>query len=361
MFRSVQGRIQTCGYGPSIQKWGTGWRCRSWKWFTQRRHISTKCVSKTHGYESTLKGVDASLERFRSKYIDLWLIHDPFSGKEKRLETYRALQEAKQDGKIRDVGVSNYGVHHLEELEAAGYQMPAVNQIELHPFCQQKPIVEYCRSHSIVVQAYSPLRRGKLDDPTLIRIAERINRTPAQIMIRWSLQKGFVPLPKSENTERIFSNTDVFDWSLSGQYMEELDGLDRGKDGAVTWNPVNALWTWQVVIFVEDNKHQLYVHPIFCWNMLRSVPGIHILIPWTLIFRLYDFTTLRPVLDDSSRTRNLSSVCSVIYHWPRYSNLLSWQAFIRLAILFPFRNPYSWSCYIPFPEIFPIRSSVLSL
>ncbi|KAF8523333.1 NADP-dependent oxidoreductase domain-containing protein [Hysterangium stoloniferum] len=202
--------------------------------------VTTKCVSKTHGYESTLKGVDASLERFRFKYIDLWLIHDPFSGKEKRLATYRALQEAKQDGKIRNVGVSNYGVHHLEELKAAGYHMPAVNQIELHPFCQQKPIVEYCRSHSIVVQAYSPLRRGKLDDPTLSKIAERNNRTTAQIMIRWSLQKGFVPLPKSEKTERIFGNTDVFDWSLSKQDMEELDGLDKGKDGAVTWNPVHA-------------------------------------------------------------------------------------------------------------------------
>ncbi|KAF8509742.1 Aldo/keto reductase [Gautieria morchelliformis] len=202
--------------------------------------VTTKCTSRTHGYESTLKGVDASLQRLGFTYIDLFLIHDPFSGTERRLATYRALQEAKRDGKIRDVGVSNYNLHHLEEIRAAGLDLPAVNQIELHPFCQQVPIVEYCRSHSIIVQAYSPLVRGQMDHPVLHAVAERHNRDVAQILVRWSLQKGFVPLPKSSRPARIASNVDVFNFELSAGDMEELDKLDRGKDGSVTWNPVDA-------------------------------------------------------------------------------------------------------------------------
>ncbi|KAF8573787.1 Aldo/keto reductase [Ramaria rubella] len=202
--------------------------------------VTTKCISKTHGYESTLRNVDLSLERFGFMYIDLFLIHDPFSGPEKRLATYRALQDAKRAGKIREVGVSNYGIHHLEEVRTAGFDMPAVNQIELHPFCQQKAIVEYCRAHSIIVQAYSPLICGHMEHPVLHAVAQRHKRDVAQILIRWSLQKGFVPLPKSAQAHRIASNLDVFDFELTTQEEEELDKLDRGKEGAVTWNPVDV-------------------------------------------------------------------------------------------------------------------------
>ncbi|KAF8919803.1 NADP-dependent oxidoreductase domain-containing protein [Mucidula mucida] len=202
--------------------------------------ITTKCVSKTHGYEKTLKGVDASLQKFGLDYIDLFLIHNPHSGTEKRLATYKALQEARAAGKIHTVGVSNYGIHHLEEIRAAGYEMPAVNQIELHPFCQQRPIVHYCRQTAIVVQAYCPLLSGKMDDPTILSVASKYARDPAHILLRWSLQNGFVPLPKSANPDRIRSNTRLFDFELSPEDMEILDGLDRGKDGAISWNPVDA-------------------------------------------------------------------------------------------------------------------------
>ncbi|KAF9051206.1 Aldo/keto reductase [Hymenopellis radicata] len=202
--------------------------------------ITTKCVSKTHGYEKTLKGVDASLQKFGLDYIDLFLIHNPHSGTEKRLATYKALQEARSAGKIHTVGVSNYGIHHLEEIRAAGYEMPAVNQIELHPFCQQRPIVQYCRQNAIVVQAYCPLINGRMDDPTILSVASKYARDPAHILLRWSLQKGFVPLPKSANPERIHSNTRLFDFELSPEDMEILDGLDRGKDGCISWNPVDA-------------------------------------------------------------------------------------------------------------------------
>ncbi|KAF5351950.1 hypothetical protein D9756_007595 [Leucocoprinus leucothites] len=202
--------------------------------------VTTKVISKFHGYESTLKGIEESLARFQFDYIDLFLIHDPFSGTERRLATYKALQEAKQAGKIRSVGVSNYGIKHLEEIKHAGCDMPAVNQIELHPFCQQRPIVAYCKENGIVVQAYSPLIRGKVDHPDFLNLANKYSKDPAQILIRWSIQKGFVPLPKSANPERINSNLNVFDFELNSEDMAKLESLDRGKDGAVTWNPVDA-------------------------------------------------------------------------------------------------------------------------
>jgi len=211
--------------------------------------ITTKCVSKTHGYESTLKGVDTSLAKFGLDYIDLFLIHDPFSGTKLRLETYKALLEAKRAGKIRSVGVSNYGVHHLEELKAlkaeleakqVEFEMPTVNQIELHPLCQQKPIVEYCKANSIVVQAYCPIIRGNMDIDAVTKIAKKHNRDPAQILLRWSLQKGYVPLPKSATPSRIHSNAQLYDFELDTEEMSALDALDRGKAGAISWNPVNA-------------------------------------------------------------------------------------------------------------------------
>ncbi|KAF9263268.1 Aldo/keto reductase [Marasmius fiardii PR-910] len=202
--------------------------------------ITSKCASKSHGYESTLKGVDESLKRFAFDYIDLFLIHDPLSGVEKRLATYKALQEAKATGKVRTVGVSNYAVKHLEEIRNAGFEMPSVNQIELHPFCQQRPIVEYCQKHNIVVEAYCPLIRGQLDHEVITSIASKYKRDPAQIALRWSLQKGFSPLPKSATPSRILSNTQLYDFVLDDKDMEKLDSLDRGKDGAVSWNPVGA-------------------------------------------------------------------------------------------------------------------------
>ncbi|TFL04800.1 NADP-dependent oxidoreductase domain-containing protein [Pterulicium gracile] len=200
--------------------------------------ITTKCVSKTHGYESTLKGVDDSLERFGLDYLDLFLIHDPYSGTERRLATYKALKEAQKAGKIRTVGVSNYGIHHLEEIREAGMDLPAVNQIEIHPLCQQKPIVEYCNQNDIVVQAYCPLIRGSFDHGCIPAVAKKHGRDPAQILLRWSLQKGFVPLVKSATPSRIVSNTKIYDFELDEEDMKSLDAMDQGPSGAISWNPV---------------------------------------------------------------------------------------------------------------------------
>ncbi|KDQ49723.1 hypothetical protein JAAARDRAFT_165426 [Jaapia argillacea MUCL 33604] len=202
--------------------------------------ITTKIYDLERGFDGALQAVDDSLKNFGFNYIDLYLIHSPLFGKTKRLETYRALLEAKEAGKIRTVGVSNYSPDHIEEIRAAGYELPAVNQVELHPFCQQQPIVEYCKKNGIVVQAYTPLVRGKLDSPVILEIAQKYNKTLAQVAVRWSLQSGLVPLPKSSQPKRVVANADVFDFELSPEDMTKIDALDRGKDGAVTWNPVDA-------------------------------------------------------------------------------------------------------------------------
>ncbi|KAI0633831.1 Aldo/keto reductase [Trametes polyzona] len=201
--------------------------------------VTSKINNPEHGYDSTLAAVDDSLKKFGFDYIDLMLIHSPLSDKERRLQTWKALIEAKKQGKVRSIGVSNYGPKHLEEIREAGLETPSVNQVELHPFCQQKEIVEYCHKHDIVVEAYSPLIRGKWNDK-IVDIAKKYNKDPAQLLVRWSLQRGFVPLPKSAQPSRVITNADVFDFEISEEDMKALDALDRGKDGAITWNPVDA-------------------------------------------------------------------------------------------------------------------------
>ncbi|KAH7097504.1 Aldo/keto reductase [Auriculariales sp. MPI-PUGE-AT-0066] len=206
--------------------------------------ITSKIQSPRQGYAETLAAVDTSLAKLEMDYIDLYLVHDPRSGEKTRLDTYRALIEKREDeGKLRSIGVSNYGLRHLEEIVEAGFELPAVNQIELHPFCQQREISQWCRARGVVVQAYCPLMRmqkGKIDHPVLIAVAEKLQRTPTQISIRWSLQKGFVPLPKSIHEERIIENADVFAFDISETDMLALDGLDLGSSGAIMQNPVDV-------------------------------------------------------------------------------------------------------------------------
>ncbi|KAH8920507.1 Aldo/keto reductase [Atractiella rhizophila] len=196
---------------------------------------------KPHSYEKTLLGVKESLANLGVDYIDLFLIHSPHGGKDARLKTWEGLEICRKEGKIKSIGVSNYGVHHLREIEMNYPETKiCVNQIELSPFCQQKDIVQYCRKHEIVVSAYSPLIRGQNHDhPILTDIAKRNNATVAQVLIRWSLQKGYNPLPKSATPSRIKENFDVFNFTLSEEDMKTLDTLDLGKEGAVTWNPVD--------------------------------------------------------------------------------------------------------------------------
>ncbi|KAI0319506.1 Aldo/keto reductase [Amylostereum chailletii] len=192
------------------------------------------------GTADPVASVQASYEKLNVGHIDLYLIHSAHGGKDVRLNIYKALLAAKVAGKVRDVGVSNFNIKHLEELREAGLETPAVNQVELHPFCQQKPIVDYCSAHGIVVEAYCPLVRGAFDNPVLQEISKKTNKTPAQVLVRWSLQSGFVPLPKSSNPERVIENANIYDFVLSPDEIAALNALDRGSEGAISWNPIDV-------------------------------------------------------------------------------------------------------------------------
>ncbi|KAG6914690.1 hypothetical protein DXG01_015935 [Tephrocybe rancida] len=200
--------------------------------------IASKVADKGN---MTTASLNSSLKKLDLGYIDLYLIHSGHGGKGVRLQTYQTLLEyAGPDKPLRSIGVSNYGVKHLEEIREAGLPTPTVNQIELHPFCQQKPIVEYCKKHGIAVQAYCPLVRGDFSDPVIQQVAKEVNKSPAQVLSRWSIQRGFVPLPKSSDPARVVSNADIYDFQLSDAQMAKLDALDRGSGGSVSWNPVDV-------------------------------------------------------------------------------------------------------------------------
>ncbi|CAJ2503644.1 Uu.00g110380.m01.CDS01 [Anthostomella pinea] len=195
--------------------------------------VTTKLWDEDHGYEATLNALCDSLRKFQLDYFDLYLLHSPSDDKEKRHQSWRVLETAQKLGKVRSIGVSNFGASHLDELLAETSVVPAVNQIEVHPFCQRQDLVNKCRSHGIVIEAYSPLARGnKLEDARVLRIAERNGRTPAQILINWNAARGNVVLPKSLTTHRIKSNMESMDFKLSAEDMAEIDAL--GAENYVT-------------------------------------------------------------------------------------------------------------------------------
>ncbi|RDX41663.1 Aldo/keto reductase [Lentinus brumalis] len=202
--------------------------------------FTSKIANDEHDYKIALTAVDDSLKKFGFNYIDLMLIHSAMSDKQHRLDTWRALIEAKKQGKLRAIGVSNYGVKHLEEIREAGLEIPDVNQIELQPLNQQKEIAAYCKKYDIVIEAYAPLMRTQWNYPEILETAKKYNKEPAQVLVRWSLQRGFVPLPKSSDFARVVSNAEVYDFELSADDMARIDSLDRGKEGTITWNPVDV-------------------------------------------------------------------------------------------------------------------------
>lgn len=201
--------------------------------------VTTKVWNDDHGYDNTLRAFEISLEQLGLDYVDLYLIHWPVPVL--RLDTWRALERLTLDGRVRDIGVSNYMPRHLEEILEHAAVVPAVNQIELSPYNYRTRLetVEYCAGRNIVVEAYSPLTKGrKLDDPVLADIGARYGKTPAQVLIRWGLDKGFVVLAKSVNAFRLAENYDVFDFSLSSEDIDVLDGLDEGL--TTSWDPTDA-------------------------------------------------------------------------------------------------------------------------
>ena len=201
--------------------------------------VTTKVWNEDQGYDKTLAAFDLSLETLGLDYVDLYLIHWPVPVL--RLDTWRALERLTLDGRVRDIGVSNYMARHLGEILEYAPVVPAVNQIELSPYNYRSRLetVEMCRKHGIVVEAYSPLTKGrKLDDPVLAEIGGAYGKTPAQVLIRWAIDQGFVVLAKSIQPGRIAENYNVFDFSLSSDDMARLDALDEGL--ATGWDPLDA-------------------------------------------------------------------------------------------------------------------------
>ena len=188
--------------------------------------IATKVWNSDQGYESTLRAFDASLERLGMDYVDLYLVHWPDPARMR--DTWRAMERILSSGRTRAIGVCNHLVHHLDELLSFAEVPPAVNQFEFHPWLQQPRLVEYCRSHGITVQAWAPIIRGQVNDiPQLVQIGDRHGKTPAQVSIRWILQKGIITIPKSVHAERIRENAQVFDFELSAEEVARIDGLDH--------------------------------------------------------------------------------------------------------------------------------------
>ncbi|HVH45319.1 MAG TPA: aldo/keto reductase, partial [Labilithrix sp.] len=196
--------------------------------------VTTKLWNDDHGYDAALRAFDASLDRLGLEYVDLYLIHWPVAGK--RAESWRALERIRSEGRARSIGVSNYLVRHLEELFQTAREPPVANQIELHPFLQQRETRALCDKHGIVVQAYSPLTQGRrLDHPVIADVARRAGKTPAQVILRWGIQHGHAILPKSTREARIRENADLFGFTLDEAAMTALDALDEGR--AESWDP----------------------------------------------------------------------------------------------------------------------------
>lgn len=196
--------------------------------------VTTKLWNDDQGYDSALRAFDASLTRLGLDYVDLYLIHWPVAGK--RRDSWRALERLFQDKRARAIGVSNFLEPHLNELLGDAKHVPAVNQIELTPFLQRRGTRALCQQHGIVVEAYSPLTRGRrLDEPALVAVARRVGRTPAQVLLRWGVQHGHVILPKSTRPARIAENGTLFDFALDTPSMAELDALEEGL--TTGWNP----------------------------------------------------------------------------------------------------------------------------
>lgn len=203
--------------------------------------ITTKLWNADRGYDLAMAAFEASMDKLSLDYLDLYLIHWPANKTQHpndwaaiNADTWRAMEELYRRKRIRAIGVSNFLPHHLESLMQAATVMPMVNQIELHPGCPQTETVKFCKKHDILVEAWSPLGRGRvLGDRQFGEIAARYGKTPAQLCLRWCLQHGTLPLPKSVTAGRVQENAAIFDFEISADDMAKIDGMTRLGDSGM--------------------------------------------------------------------------------------------------------------------------------
>ena len=202
--------------------------------------ITSKLNNGYHRPDDARRAFDATLSALGSDYVDLFLIHWPlptlYDGD--FVSTWNVLEEFAKDGRARSIGVSNFQVAHLQRLAEGSHTVPAVNQVEAHPYFGNEQVRTYDREHRIATEAWSPIAQGKvLDDEVITRIADAHNKTAAQVVLRWHIQRGDIVIPKSVHRERMQSNFDIFDFSLDNGEMDAITGLDRGESGRTGPNP----------------------------------------------------------------------------------------------------------------------------
>lgn len=192
--------------------------------------VTSKLNNGAHGHDDALRAFDRTMEELGLDYLDLFLIHWPLPGNGDFVETWKAMEEIYRSGRTKAIGVSNFQPHHLRRLLEDSEVVPAVNQIEAHPYLTQDDVRAFGAEHEIATEAWSPIAQGKvLDDPAINRIAERVGRTPAQVTLRWHIQRGDIIFPKSVTRKRIEENFDLFDFELSEADIGEISALNRNE------------------------------------------------------------------------------------------------------------------------------------
>jgi len=202
--------------------------------------VTSKLNNSFHEPEEARRAFDETLSELGFDYVDLFLIHWPlprlYDGD--FVSTWKALEEFHDDGRARSIGVSNFQIEHLEQLAAETDTVPAVNQIEVHPYFANEAVREYGQEHGIATEAWSPIAQGEvLDDSTIAQIADRVGKTPAQVVLRWHIQRGDIVFPKSVTPSRMRENFEVFDFELESGDMEEISALDQGEEGRTGPHP----------------------------------------------------------------------------------------------------------------------------
>ena len=203
-------------------------------------YITSKLNNGFHRPDDARRAFDETLAALGSDHVDLFLIHWPLPTRYDGdyVSTWKVLEEFKADGRARSIGVSNFQVSHLERLAAEADVVPAVNQIELHPYLQNREVTGYGEQHGIATEAWSPIAKGQVaDDPTIGEVAQALGRTPAQVTLRWHVQKGYIVFPKSVNPARMRENFALFDFELGPEDVERIDALDRDEAGRLGPNP----------------------------------------------------------------------------------------------------------------------------